>query len=171
MSALIAYLGVLGTSAASVPEERPALLLKTHFDADRRRTAAKKSNSIAAASPDLMSNNSLAPTVPAIPLDTGSGKSIESVAAGQRLFLKRGCFTCHGRAGAGGLAPALAPLVAQLSDSQLTLVLESPTAKMKAGGMPPVQLTSEEMEMLLSYLRTLSISHAENLPPAKAVGP
>jgi hypothetical protein len=42
---------------------------------------------------------------------------------------------------------------------------------MKAGGMPPVQLTSEEMEMLLSYLRTLSISHAENLPPAKAVGP
>ena len=71
------------------------------------------------------------------------------------MFLKRGCFTCHGRGGVGGAAPALAPLVAQLSDSQLREVLEKPTAKMKEGGMPPVEVTSEELEMLLSYLRTL----------------
>ena len=169
MSALIAYLGVLGTTAANAPVEHPVLLSKIRFDVDRHLVAARKPELIATIPPDPRSGNSVMPAVPANPPDIGTSKSIESVAAGQKLFLKRGCFTCHGRTGAGGLAPALAPFVTQLSDSQLIAVLENPSAKMKAGGMPQVQLTSEEMEILLSYLRTLPNPRPENQPAAKVV--
>ncbi len=171
MSALIAYLGVLGTAAANTSEEHPVLLSKIHFDADRRRTTHQKSDMIVTAPSSPGAGNSLSPTAQPVPIETGNGKPIESAAAGQKLFLRHGCFTCHGRAGAGGLAPALAPLVAQLSDSQLKSVLEKPTDKMKAGGMPPPQLTGEEMEMLLSYLRTLPNPRSENQPAASTVTP
>jgi cytochrome c2 len=132
MSALIAYLGVLGTSAANTPEVHPVLLSKIHFDADRRPAITKKSVMIVTVPSNLGTSNS--PTAQPVSVDTGNGKPIELAAAGQKLFLRHGCFTCHGRAGAGGLAPALAPLVTQLSDSQLKSVLEKPTDKMKAGG-------------------------------------
>jgi mono/diheme cytochrome c family protein len=147
------------------------LLSKIRFDVDRSRTVSNKSGMVATVSTDPSSSNSPSPTAQPVPFDTGNSKSIESVATGQKLFLKRGCFTCHGRAGAGGLAPALAPLVAQLSNSRLISVLEQPTDKMKAGGMPQVQLTSEEMEMLLSYLRSLPNPRTENQPAAMAVAP
>ena len=171
MSALIAYLGVLGTAAANTPELHPVLLSKIHFDADRRPTITKKSDAIVTVPSNPGTSNSPSPTAQPLPVDTGNGKQIELAAAGQKLFLRHGCFTCHGRAGAGGLAPALAPLVAQLSDSQLKSVLAKPTDKMKAGGMPPAELTSEEMEMLLSYLRTLPNPRPENQPTAKSVTP
>jgi len=171
MATLIAYLGVLGTAAASAPEERPAILSRARFNADTHPVAAKKADLVATVPADSGSGNPVTPVAQAAPLDTGSGKSIESVASGQKLFLKRGCFTCHGRAGAGGLAPALPPLVSQLSDSKLKSVLERPTEKMKAGGMPPVQLTSEDMEMLLSYLRSLCTPRPENQPTAQDVAP
>jgi mono/diheme cytochrome c family protein len=155
ISALLAYLAVLGTSSANVPAERQQPFLKVHSDASRPPAAAKKVALVTELPPNPGSSSSIAPTVAAAPADTGSSTSAESVAAGQKLFLKRGCFTCHGRGGVGGLAPALAPLVAQLSDSQLRDVLVKPTAKMKEGGMPPVQVSSEELDLLLSYLRTL----------------
>jgi mono/diheme cytochrome c family protein len=171
MSALIAYLGVLGTPAANTPEERQVILSRVHLNADTQRVVAKKVDLVATAPLDPKSGTSLSSTVQTAPLDTAGNRSIESIAAGQKLFLKRGCFTCHGRGAVGGLAPALAPFVSQLSDSQLKSVLENPTAKMKDGGMPPVQLTSEEMEMLLSYLRTLPNSRPENQSAAKTVAP
>ena len=155
MSALLAYLGVLGTSAANLPEEHHVPLERIRLGVSRVRITPQKSDFVAVAGPAAGSSNSLPTSVAVTPPDTKGSNTIESVAAGQKLFLKRGCFTCHGRGGVGGAAPALAPLVAQLSDSQLREVLEKPTAKMKEGGMPPVEVTSEELEMLLSYLRTL----------------
>lgn len=169
MSALIAYLKVLGTSAANAPLERPIIVSRVHFDAHTRQVTAKKANLVTIIPINPTDGGSLSPTAQAPSFDTESKRSIESVAAGQKLFLRRGCFTCHGRAAAGGLAPAIAPLVAHLSDSQLVSVLENPTDRMKGGGMPPVELTSEEMEMLLSYLRTLPNPRPQNQPTAKAI--
>jgi mono/diheme cytochrome c family protein len=75
--------------------------------------------------------------------------------AGQQLFQERGCFACHGADGAGGLAPALAPMIAKVSDSELTHVLQRPTARMQKGGMPPLEGSPDEIASLISYLRTL----------------
>jgi mono/diheme cytochrome c family protein len=155
MAALVAYLGVLGTNAASQPEERHTPQMRIHLDVRKDRVAPQKLDFAAAAGPAAGSSNSLSASVAEDPPDTKSGNTIESIATGQKLFLKRACFTCHGRGGGGGAAPALAPIVVQLSDSQLREVLQKPTAKMKEGGMPPLQATSEELEMLLAYLRTL----------------
>ena len=171
MSALVAYLGVLGTSAANLPEEHHVPLMRINLGVSKTRVAAPKSDLVAAVATGPDRSNSLSASVAVTPPDAKNSITIDSAAAGQKLFLKRACFTCHGRGGVGGVAPALAPLVAQLSDSQLREVLEKPTAKMKEGGMPPVQVTSEELEMLLSYLRTLPVAHPENPPAAKIVAP
>jgi mono/diheme cytochrome c family protein len=51
----------------------------------------------------------VAAVTPTAPVDLPAGVTQEMVALGEELFNGRGnCFTCHGRAGAGGpLAPAL----------------------------------------------------------------
>ena len=146
MSALVAFLGVIGTSAADAPPERQASLSRIHSTGRLVRVSARKVNLITAA-----------------PRDGGNNNSCSSALAGQQMYQKRGCFTCHGKAGTGGLAPALAPLVAQLSDAQLNEVLQKPNAKMVAGGMPPVQATSEEMDLLIAYLRALPGPQFEDL--------
>jgi mono/diheme cytochrome c family protein len=89
-----------------------------------------------------------------------SGRAV----AGEQLFMRSGCFACHGKAGAGGLAPAIAPLIAKVSNEELKGILQKPTVKMRTGGMPAVQATSEEMEVLLSYLRTLPAPHSGGMP-------
>ncbi|HUZ05307.1 MAG TPA: cytochrome c, partial [Acidobacteriaceae bacterium] len=76
-------------------------------------------------------------------------------AAGQIQYQQHGCFACHGQAGEGGRAPALAPLIAKASDAQVAQLLQTPNAKMKAGGMPPFSGTPEERSNLIAYLRTL----------------
>lgn len=153
MTALIAFLGVIGTSAANVPavyrtpppspspeiHRAPNLAVRTSLDVHRG-----------------VPDSQPAPPSP--------------VVAGRRLFQIRGCFACHGMAGVGGLAPALGPLVTKLSDEELTGVLRNPNPKMLAGGMPPVAATSEEMESLLSYLRTLTPQSA-GVPAAMTVTP
>src|ERR1700756_2983099 len=82
-------------------------------------------------------------------------KSVPKDVAGQQFFQERGCFACHGADGAGGLAPALAPLIAKISDSDLSHALQRPTARMQKGGMPPVDGSPDEIAALISYLRTL----------------
>jgi mono/diheme cytochrome c family protein len=82
-------------------------------------------------------------------------KTVPKDVAGQQLFQERGCFACHGEDGAGGLAPALAPMISKVSDSELSHALQRPTARMQKGGMPPVEGSPDEIESLISYLRTL----------------
>ncbi len=72
------------------------------------------------------------------------------------MFEERGCVGCHGPAGIGAKAPAIAPLIAKVADPQLTQLLQSPNAKMKAGGMPPVAASPTELGSLVAYLRTLA---------------
>jgi ubiquinol-cytochrome c reductase cytochrome b subunit len=140
MSALIAYLGVLGTSAANVA---PIYGLPA-----QQQNAGNRENS-------SLTVNAGRPIANAG--QTGPAPPAPSAAEGQQLFQERACFACHGQAGTGGRAPALAPLIAKLSDAQVVQVIENPTARMKAGGMPPMVASPEQIVALVSYLRTLPI--------------
>ncbi len=139
MTALIAYLGALGTSAANVPAVYSV-------------SPAEPSTGLreAASRPQGKSNAVLHLSTTAI--------------AGQQLFQERGCLACHGQAGEGGRAPAMAPLIANASDIQLVTLLQNPSAKMKAGGMPPFAGTPAQMSSVVAYLRTLSAPQAASAP-------
>jgi mono/diheme cytochrome c family protein len=138
MSALVAYLGVLGTSAANVtpiynapPTPSAAgIKLNASLTGDANRSTGGVRQAVL------------------VPFSA-------SAASGQQLFQERACFACHGQAGAGGRAPALAPLVAELSDAQILQLLRDPDSKMRAGGMPPVEASPEQFAALITYLRTL----------------
>jgi mono/diheme cytochrome c family protein len=137
MNALIAYLGSLGSRTPSAP-------------------------AVAKIAPTLQSENSQGATAPflvkvSVPIHPSEAhtKSVPKDAAGQQLFQERGCFACHGADGAGGLAPALAPMIAKVSDSELSHAMQHPTARMQKGGMPAVDGSPDEIAALISYLRTL----------------
>ena len=137
MSALLAYLGVIGTSAANVQASSGASMQPSVAGQGAMPTAI--GGTVSAGLPQ--------PVAPA--------QLSADAAAGRQLYQVRACFACHGSSGEGGRAPALAPLIAHVPDAQLAQLLESPNAKMKAGGMPPVFGTPEQRGSLIAYLRTL----------------
>jgi mono/diheme cytochrome c family protein len=71
---------------------------------------------------------------------------------GKRLFLKNGCYQCHGQAGQGGLAGA------RLAQTKLTLTaftayLRNPPP----GGMPPYRakvMSDQEVADVWTYIKT-----------------
>jgi mono/diheme cytochrome c family protein len=78
------------------------------------------------------------------------------VSKGKGIFNDRGCNACHGDNGTGtALAPSLVGITKKLPQDRLIALLHTPNAKMAAGGMPPVDASSEEMKALLAYLATL----------------
>jgi ubiquinol-cytochrome c reductase cytochrome b subunit len=138
MSALLAYLGALGTPAANVPALRRVPNPMPAAEGRQASAAALKTAWVAGAT------------------SSGEQENLSAAAVqGQQVFLEHGCFACHGPSGTGGRAPALGPLVAKLSDKELTDVLQMPNARMKAGGMPPVEASRKEIALLVAYLRTL----------------
>ncbi len=137
MNALVAYLGVIGTSAAYVQASSGAPAEPLSAVREAASTAP------GGAAPAVAPPPAAAPQVSA------------ATAAGHELFQEHACFACHGPAGEGGRAPALAPLIAHLSDAQLAQALENPTARMRAGGMPAFSGTAEQRNLLIGYLRTL----------------
>ena len=130
MSALLAYLGALGTSAANV-------------------------SPVFTVSPSQISGPAFSARGKTSVQSTGAPLSA-TAAAGEQIYRERGCLACHGPAGAGGRAPAVAPLIAGISNANLVQVLQNPNAKMKTGGMQAVVGTPEQMGSLVAYLRTLS---------------
>jgi ubiquinol-cytochrome c reductase cytochrome b subunit len=146
MSALLSYLAVLGTSAANVPA----------------------SSGVSPAQPP--SQESEANSKLGAPGSTQPGSSIKlsaAASAGQQMFEERGCVGCHGPAGSGGTkAPAIAPLIAKVADTQITQLLLAPNAKMKAGGMPAVDASPADLASLVAYLRTLSAPQPGKAPQA-----
>jgi mono/diheme cytochrome c family protein len=136
MSALLNYLGALGTTAANVPaaynlvpQPRPMVAVKE-----------------AAPLPGHL----------VVPNAEASANVTVTLAAGQQMFQSHACFACHGEAGAGTVrAPALAGPVAKLSDAQLIELLQNPDPKMRAGGMSPLIATPSQITSLVSYLRTI----------------
>ncbi|MGC9199747.1 MAG: cytochrome b N-terminal domain-containing protein [Acidobacteriaceae bacterium] len=156
MTALLAYLGVIGTSDANVQASSGASLQPTVASA-----SAPSTSSAPAAAAGSPSAGTPKPTAAA-------GQSSAAAIAGQQQFQQHACFACHGPAGQGGRAPALAPLIAHLSDSQVEQLLQNPNSTMRAGGMPPFTGTAQQLSMLLAYLRTL---HAPNAAPTQQQPP
>ena len=74
---------------------------------------------------------------------------------GKTIFEGQSCNACHGD---GGVGTAAAP-----SSSELDKILgradgdlfKHPTAKMTAGGMPPVDLPPDDLKALIAYLESL----------------
>lgn len=135
MKALLAYLGVIGTPAANVQASSGA-------------SPQMGAGAISALS-TANGQGAVAPAGTAVPVQLSN-----LAEAGQQMYQQHACFACHGPAGAGGRAPALAPLIAHESNAGLDQVLASPTAKMRAGGMPSVN-NAQERGALIAYLRTL----------------
>jgi quinol-cytochrome oxidoreductase complex cytochrome b subunit/cytochrome c5 len=77
-------------------------------------------------------------------------------AKGKTVFEGNSCNACHGDGGSGtAAAPALTGLNARMSGEQIMVLFEHPTAKMKAGGMPPVDLKADDRKALIAYLESL----------------
>jgi ubiquinol-cytochrome c reductase cytochrome b subunit len=77
-------------------------------------------------------------------------------AKGKTIFQVRSCNACHGDGGVGtAAAPALTGIHQEFSPDQLANLFEHPTAKMKAGGMPPVDLAPDDMKALIAYIEHL----------------
>jgi mono/diheme cytochrome c family protein len=77
-------------------------------------------------------------------------------AKGKTIFEAQSCNACHGDGGVGtAAAPALAGITAKFSSDYLVELLKHPTAKMTAGGMPPVELPPDELMALIAYLKSL----------------
>ncbi len=141
MKALLAYLGVIGTPAANVQATSGAMA-QPAAAAPQAAPAAPQATSPAG------QPQSAAPSA--------APRQISAAAlAGGQLFQQHACSACHGPTGQGAVAPALAPLIAHLSDSQVAQLLQHPNAKMKAGGMPAFQGPSSQLKSLIAFLRTL----------------
>ena len=147
MSALLAYLGALGTSAANLPAvER--LHAPPSISEDRTRSEAR---------------NRIEPSSAA-----KAGSPIESAAlvtAGSQLFQQHACFACHGDAAQGTkLAPSLIGVAARFPGDHLPTLLRHPNSRMRAGGMPAVKMNDSDMSELVAYIRSLApAAQAERL--------
>ena len=77
-------------------------------------------------------------------------------AKGKTIFEAHSCNACHGDGGVGtAAAPALVGISSKFSADQLVDLFKHPTAKMSAGGMPPVNLPPDDMKALIAYLGSL----------------
>jgi len=75
---------------------------------------------------------------------------------GKALFEAQGCNACHGDGGVGtAVAPKLVGVRNKYDAGKIQSLLEHPTAKMTAGGMPTVSLQGDEMKQLIAYLENL----------------
>ncbi len=91
---------------------------------------------------------------------------------GKDLFTDRGCGACHGDDGSGtALAPSLVGVTNKFPKDRLAALLHNPSAKMKAGGMPNVDATAEEMEALIAYLGTLGKPAADSRSAGNTAAP
>ena len=78
------------------------------------------------------------------------------VAQGGQIYQSQSCNACHGDAGGGTPAgPKLIGIHQRLSSDQVASVLKSPSAKMMAGGMAPLDLSPDHMKALVAYLESL----------------
>ncbi|MBW4028758.1 MAG: c-type cytochrome [Acidobacteria bacterium] len=140
MSALLSYLGALGTSAANVPA--------THKVAQLGPVPPTKESAVMGGGTSHEA-------------EAAGGAASAEVAAGQQMFQAHACFACHGQAGAGtARVPPMRGLIAKASDQQLVALLHNPNAKMRAGGMSPLAATPQEVSSLIAYLRTLGPASA-----------
>jgi mono/diheme cytochrome c family protein len=91
--------------------------------------------------------------------DSSRAQEAPNAENGKRLFLKNGCYECHGTVGQGGTGPRLAPR--PLAAPALTAYVRKP-----ANGMPPYSakvMTDSEVADIRAYLATIP-EPPKNLP-------
>ena len=77
-------------------------------------------------------------------------------AKGKIIFEDQSCNACHGDGGLGTpAAPALVGVSAKLSPEQIAERFKHPTPKMSAGGMPPIDLSPDDLKALIAYVESL----------------
>jgi quinol-cytochrome oxidoreductase complex cytochrome b subunit/cytochrome c5 len=77
-------------------------------------------------------------------------------AKGKTIYEGQSCNACHGDSGVGtAAAPALVGTRTKFSPDRLAELFKHPTAKMNAGGMPPIDLPSDDMKALIAYVESL----------------
>jgi ubiquinol-cytochrome c reductase cytochrome b subunit len=77
-------------------------------------------------------------------------------AKGKTIFEAQSCNACHGDGGVGtAAARGLVGISAKASPEQLAQLFKHPTAKMTAGGMPPVDLSPDDLKPLIAYVESL----------------
>lgn len=77
-------------------------------------------------------------------------------AKGKTIFEGQLCNACHGDGGVGTVAgPALTGIGAKFSSEQIAELFKHPTAKMAAGGMPPIDLPPDDLKALIAYVESL----------------
>ncbi len=77
-------------------------------------------------------------------------------AKGKTIFEGNSCNACHGDGGVGtAVAPALIGMSSKLSPDEVADFFKHPTAKMTAGGMPPVDLPPDDLKALIAYVESL----------------
>jgi ubiquinol-cytochrome c reductase cytochrome b subunit len=158
MSALFSYLAALGTSAANVPATYHVAKMAAPAG---RKTAVPIAEGLSTEVPHA-----------ATPVGAASAMAV----AGEQMFQSHACFACHGEGGAGtARVPAMATLIANVSNPQLAVLLSHPNARMRAGGMSPFTGTPEQTQSMIAYLRTLSgpttVHAAANAPATMQVPP
>jgi mono/diheme cytochrome c family protein len=102
------------------------------------------------------------PLVPAAQsLQQGGGQAAGNVENGKRLFVRDGCFECHGYAGQGATTGARIASTA-LSVQGLIRYIRRP-----AGAMPAYTekvITDQELTDIYAYLRTIPVKSAKDIP-------
>src|SRR5271165_18127 len=77
-------------------------------------------------------------------------------AKGKTIFEDHSCNACHGDGGVGtAAAPALIGESRKHSPEQLQELFAHPTAKMTAGGMPPIDFPPDDVKALIAYVESL----------------
>jgi ubiquinol-cytochrome c reductase cytochrome b subunit len=77
-------------------------------------------------------------------------------AKGKMVFEAHACNACHGDGGLGtAAAPALTGISQKLSNDELGKLIQQPNENMKAGGMPPSELSLDDLKSLIAYLDSL----------------
>ena len=147
LAVAIVVAGMIGLGIMSeVEDRRPPVaqqLAKQHED-EKEYTAAPFEPYIASAA------------VAAIKPATSKAVIDPLVASGKNVFDQHGCSACHGENGVGtALAPSLVDIANKISKDGLTALLYSPSPRMKAGGMPTVDASPQEMEALITFLLSL----------------
>ena len=150
MTALSSYLRALGTSGTTVATAAPAPALNPSPPGTAAAAAPaptqNPSSEAKPSAPALVATPVKATVAPAQSADTS---------AGREMFKTRACSACHGEGGAGTpKGPSLLGIGAKLSASQITNLLQHPTARMQAGGMPPITASDQDLSALVAYIRS-----------------
>jgi ubiquinol-cytochrome c reductase cytochrome b subunit len=179
LNSLVAYLGSLKSGGAVAASRAASGQAPTHPNPAQTAQAG----TAAAAAPATGATAKTPPAAGAAPevsqpqstpasSATGSQTDNPSKPQGEALYSQHGCVTCHGAGGIGtNTAPALTNVSKEIAPAALANVLQHPTQKMTAGGMPPVKLSALELTALVAYVESLGSSIVASADSTTATKP